>query len=552
MQKKIGYIVLWVIVIITGVYMYHLQHLPYVSALIVPHHNLVAKQRAEVFAQLKDRISNRRVILISPNHYSLGTAAIQTRQTDFMTQNGTVAVDQQLLSVALQNGAVTDAVTFETEHGIKVLLPDIAQYTDTSILPLIIKDTASLEQIHQFMSKLYESCPDCVVVASADFSHYQPYLLANLHDDLTLRALATTNTTLISEKAEVGESPVVAAAMYWANMNKTEHFVTYNHTNSTEIENNYYAEGTTHIYGWYEQGQSSPPPQEVSFTFVGDIFFDRAIRQKYHPHYTEMLQKLGDRVLWGTDVVMGNLEGPVTDKDTLVSAYDMPRFHFSPLVGTVLSNLHFTHLNLRNNHALDAGQAGLEDTKNVLQKKNIYCFCAADNTSIINGSDQNIVIVTVDVTKNETITPDRFLPYQNEIDSIIVYAHWGPELYETPSISQQQLAHQWIDMGADMVIGTGPHVIQPAELYHNRPILYSLGNFLFDMNTSPKTASGLIITGKITKDTIVLQPMLTTHTDLKPLLIRSKQGDDIISNYFADFKDFLSSDKGGIQFSISK
>ncbi len=67
-----------------------------------------------------------------------------------------------------------------------------------------------------------------------------------------------------------------------------------------------------------------------------------------------------------------------------------------------------------------------------------------------------------------------------QADFLIVFQHWGVE-YETVETSHQQaLARAAIDAGADLVVGAHPHVIQPHEIYQGKPIIYSLGNFVFD------------------------------------------------------------------------
>jgi len=58
--------------------------------------------------------------------------------------------------------------------------------------------------------------------------------------------------------------------------------------------------------------------------------------------------------------------------------------------------------------------------------------------------------------------------------------HWGSELKPSPGESQKTLARSMIDAGADAVIGGHPHVTQTGEVYKGRPIVYSLGNFVFD------------------------------------------------------------------------
>ena len=80
---------------------------------------------------------------------------------------------------------------------------------------------------------------------------------------------------------------------------------------------------------------------------------------------------------------------------------------------------------------------------------------------------------------------------ESQADIIIVYTHWGTE-YKTESAENiKNLGRRFIDSGADMVIGTHPHVTQPMEEYKGKRIYYSLGNFIFDQYFSPETKKGL-------------------------------------------------------------
>jgi len=64
---------------------------------------------------------------------------------------------------------------------------------------------------------------------------------------------------------------------------------------------------------------------------------------------------------------------------------------------------------------------------------------------------------------------------------------------DTPSERTKELAHEFIDNGADLVIGSHPHVIQTKEVYKGKAIYYSLGNFIFDQYFSPYTQKGLAV-----------------------------------------------------------
>jgi len=77
-------------------------------------------------------------------------------------------------------------------------------------------------------------------------------------------------------------------------------------------------------------------------------------------------------------------------------------------------------------------------------------------------------------------------------DVVIVLPHWGIEYAKLPSKDQTALAHQIVDAGADLVIGSHPHVVQPLEPYRGRWIAYSLGNFVFDQKPGA-TRRGLML-----------------------------------------------------------
>ena len=68
---------------------------------------------------------------------------------------------------------------------------------------------------------------------------------------------------------------------------------------------------------------------------------------------------------------------------------------------------------------------------------------------------------------------------RGQCDYLVVYVHWGVERETEPKDYQRAMGRQYIDAGADLVIGSHPHVLQPVEYYNGKPIVYSLGNFVF-------------------------------------------------------------------------
>ncbi len=80
------------------------------------------------------------------------------------------------------------------------------------------------------------------------------------------------------------------------------------------------------------------------------------------------------------------------------------------------------------------------------------------------------------------------------VDFLVVFAHWGIEYQPGQSADQRAMARLAIDAGADLVVGSHPHVIQPHELYSGKPIIYSLGNFVFDEMYSEDVRRGNVLT----------------------------------------------------------
>ena len=111
-------------------------------------------------------------------------------------------------------------------------------------------------------------------------------------------------------------------------------------------------------------------------------------------------------------------------------------------------------------------------------------------------------------------------------DVVVPFLHWGREGTPEPEASQRELARRLIDAGASAVIGAHPHVTQTVDVYKGRPIVYSLGNFVFDYYpVDPPVWTGWIVrlaihrSGETDLETFVIQidktgmPHLTSRTD---------------------------------------
>ncbi len=249
--------------------------------------------------------------------------------------------------------------------------------------------------------------------------------------------------------------------------------------------------------------------------FVGDIMLDRHVKEKISQQpsgvnwLVEKLAGRDDNFFKGLDLVSANLEGAVTDNGrhyAPVQAYD---FAFSPNDIAQLATYNFNFFNLANNHLADQGERGMEETESNLTNLKInFSGCTdglADNCSskIIDLAEKKIGMVGLSMVYHD-FDMVKAVKIINELagkcDMIIVNIHWGQEYQHQYNKKQQQVAHQLIDAGADLIIGHHPHVVQGIEVYKNKPIFYSLGNFIFDQYFSSETQQGLAVEINLNND----------------------------------------------------
>jgi poly-gamma-glutamate capsule biosynthesis protein CapA/YwtB (metallophosphatase superfamily) len=204
-------------------------------------------------------------------------------------------------------------------------------------------------------------------------------------------------------------------------------------------------------------------------------------------------------VLSTADIAMANLEAPFTqDGDPFKKTYT---FRVPPAFAGGIRDAGFDVMTLANNHILDYGPDGLFSTMKVLDSLGI-AHCGAGLT--IQQAEQGIILERNDYqigfaaysltypaefwatsTRSGTAFPDAHRMEKNigrlkeMTDLVVVSFHWGGEKRNYPKSYQIMYGHLAVDSGADLVIGHHPHVLQGLEVYKDRLIAYSLGNFAF-------------------------------------------------------------------------
>lgn len=291
--------------------------------------------------------------------------------------------------------------------------------------------------------------------------------------------------------------------------------------------------------------KSFPPP--LTFAVGGDMLFDRLITKSYPGDSLYLaLSQLKGRVFDTVDVGLINLEGPINasvlplDPDPLRLV-----FNFPPQTVAALRYLGINGVSLANNHTGNAGLSGVTTTRRLLTDSLITSFGGPNPQDVyqiatFSGTNLNLVVIGVNTF---THFPDIFSLIK-EIKSqshnrVLVFPHWGIEYRSHFSSYQQKLAHSWIDAGADIVIGSHPHVIQDTEVYKNHPIIYSVGNLLFDQNFSPATQIGLVVNGTFSEEGLELSAVPIKAVKFQPTLLTDPDKQTVLNRFYQPLSSFL-------------
>ena len=282
----------------------------------------------------------------------------------------------------------------------------------------------------------------------------------------------------------------------------------------------------------------------VSLIFVGDIQMDRGVRTQvekdFGGSYSSFLSTIP--LIKEADIVFGNLEGPISD--TGRNHGSIYSFRMDPKVAPALKAASFDVLNIANNHAGDWGKEAFIDTLERLTRSHIAYSgggmnrSEAEKPTIITrggtrigflgfsdvgpawlavGSSTPGILLASDPRRDIIISEAK-----KQVDVLIVSFHFGDEYQKNPNERQRALARAAIEVGAEIIVGHHPHVVEETELYQGGLIAYSLGNFVFDQAFSPDTMEGLALSVTLTNGalTTIEKHPVTLNAHFQPQLAR--------------------------------
>ena len=302
-----------------------------------------------------------------------------------------------------------------------------------------------------------------------------------------------------------------------------------------------------------------PTSPTTILALVGDVMLGRGVAQALDGDWEAAFAGV-QPWLSDADLAFANLESPLTTSPplppfppSLPSSPSLPSPPSPPSLPAppspssydlrapleAVASLHaagFDVVSLVNNHALDAGQAGLRETVDTLHAAGIATLANWETGTLVDGSPiyQSTSLPTYHSTNLPTYQPTnlpiyRLLAFDDSLtpldveatastvanaaaqaDLVIVSIHWGGEYQAAPSSRQRTIASQLARAGAGLIVGHGPHVLQRIEWVGETLVAYSLGNFLFDQPYPADCRWGAILRVTLRDDRIVAVEALPT------------------------------------------
>lgn len=275
------------------------------------------------------------------------------------------------------------------------------------------------------------------------------------------------------------------------------------------------------------------PETPVTLAFTGDVMFGRtvnshmlatALHDPYPFTFTAGFLRGFDLTIGNLECVISNLGQPVPKSYNFrgdARAYDR------------LLNAGFDLVSVANNHSGDYGKAAFVDELLTLPRRGITPIGGGQNKR----QAHTPVFKTVRGTTIAFLAYDEIDPYsfaatdttpghawldaldlrldvtraRASADFVIAFVHWGIEYFTGLTAEQRSLAQVAIDVGADLVVGAHPHVIEPYEYYRGKLIVYSLGNFVFDNMYPEVVRRGSILTLTIQRRRLLAWKLVPTR-----------------------------------------
>jgi poly-gamma-glutamate synthesis protein (capsule biosynthesis protein) len=289
-----------------------------------------------------------------------------------------------------------------------------------------------------------------------------------------------------------------------------------------------------HTYETLQAEVVNPSPYN-GLVFVGDILLARNVEvlmNRFGSQYP--IQGFSLQSTFSQPAIIGNFESAIAVRHFPTPAY-MMRFSTDAKNVAALAEAGFTHVSLANNHSFDYGEVGYTNAVTVLSDAKIKHFGRSGQPDKASITYLDSVAGKIAIVALETVTS----PYQQSDIALlmaeardnsafqIVYPHWGVEYQLTHNPYQKKLAETLISLGADLIIGHHPHVVQDVDVIDGVIVFYSLGNYIFDQYFSDEVLQGLVVTLDVEIEPSLSLLPVTSQASLSQPRLMTKQKSNV-------------------------
>ncbi len=269
--------------------------------------------------------------------------------------------------------------------------------------------------------------------------------------------------------------------------------------------------------------------------FVGDIMLARDVETRVQDgpkeHFFDGVLPLHERARY----VVANFEA-TAGEEYVPTPHLTFRFSVDRALLPLLTRARISHASLANNHADDYGASVRAETIEVLEANGIRTFgmprgVASTSVTTFMLEEKTVSVIGLeDVLAPLDVESALSLIREEETksDAQVIYIHWGSEYELTHNERQEELAQQFVEAGADAVIGHHPHVVQDVAYIEGVPVVYSLGNYVFDQYWDAEVQKGLTALATFNDDGLSLELIPIRIDRAKPSPMSMEESRDFL------------------------
>lgn len=305
-----------------------------------------------------------------------------------------------------------------------------------------------------------------------------------------------------------------------------------------------------------------PDDSIVTLAAVGDIMLGEdsisigyGVGSIIKKQGAEFIFKNVSGVLQKADITFGNLECVLSEIGIDASDIHSIAMRASESSVNGLKYAGFDILSIANNHILEHGESSLTRTKKLLSENGINTVGVSKNKResrepvILDRNGISVGFLAYCLVRDKTaycsVEGNSDIIYdvkkaKKNVDILIISLHWGNEYIRKPSTEQFLLAHNIIDAGASIILGHHPHVLQGVESYNNGVIVFSMGNFVFDM-WQKKMRESMIFLCRFCKKGIVDFEIMPVYINdsFQPFLLCGEEKENLLSKINTEFLEHV-------------